>query len=84
MQLNIADMTCESCAQHVKTALERVPGVQAAAVSYTRGRARLTVASGTQPRDLIAAVDALGYRAALVEVSEPLPPADGQYQGGKE
>ena len=79
MQLNIADMTCESCAEHVKTALESVPGVQAAEVSYIKGRARLTVASGTQPRDLIAAVDALGYRAALVEVSEPLPPADGAH-----
>nr|WP_220659862.1 cation transporter [Pseudomonas aeruginosa] len=34
-QLKITGMTCDSCAVHVKEALENVPGVQSAEVSYT-------------------------------------------------
>ena len=84
MQLNIAGMRCESCAQHIKAALESVPGVQAALVSYTTGRARLTVAAGTRPHELIAAVDALGYRAALADGPEALPPSDGAHDRVRE
>ena len=84
MQLTVTDMTCESCAEHVKSALERVPGVQSAEVSYTKGRARLAVAEGTPARVLIAAVDALGYRAALADGPEALPPTGGAHDRVRE
>nr|UNB12234.1 Hypothetical protein [Cloning vector pMUT13] len=37
--LKITGMTCDSCAVHVKDALEKVPGVQSADVSYAKGSA---------------------------------------------
>jgi mercuric reductase len=36
--LKITGMTCDSCAAHVKEALEKVPGVQSALVSYPRAQ----------------------------------------------
>ena len=68
-QLKITGMTCDSCAVHVKEALENVPGVQSAEVSYTKGSAQLAIAAGTSPDALIAAVAGLGYRAALADAS---------------
>ena len=32
--LHIDGMTCASCAEHVREALEKVPGVRSASVSY--------------------------------------------------
>ena len=40
--LKITGMTCDSCAVHVKDALEKVPGVQSADVSYAKGSAKLS------------------------------------------
>jgi mercuric reductase len=65
--LKIAGMTCDSCAMHVKGALEKVSGVQSAEVSYPAGLARLVAAPGTSPERLIAAVSRLGYQAALAD-----------------
>ena len=45
-QLDITGMTCESCAVHVKHALEQVPGVRSAEVSYAQGRARVALGAG--------------------------------------
>ena len=45
--LKITGMTCDSCAVHVKEALEKVPGVQSADVSYTKGSAKLAVEAGS-------------------------------------
>ncbi|EBN4212244.1 mercury(II) reductase, partial [Salmonella enterica] len=41
--LKITGMTCDSCAAHVKEALEKVPGVQSAIVSYAKGAAQLAL-----------------------------------------
>ena len=65
--LNITGMTCDSCALHVKQALEKVRGVQSADVSYAKGTAQLTTVPGLSADPLIAAVAATGYRAALAE-----------------
>ncbi|VUA85620.1 MerA [Klebsiella pneumoniae] len=35
--LKITGMTCDSCAAHVKEALEKVPGVQSALVFLSEG-----------------------------------------------
>lgn len=64
--LQVTGMTCPSCTQHVEAALLKVSGVSHAAIEYSEGLARVT---GTRPdlSSLIAAVQALGYQAALVE-----------------
>ena len=66
-ELVISGMTCDSCAAQVRRALEKVPGVHAAQVSYPRGRARLTLAPDTPMTALVAAVTALGYRARVAD-----------------
>ncbi len=66
-QLNITGMTCDSCAAHVKAALEGVPGVQSADVSRAQGRARVVLDADTSPDALIAAVAGLGYGAVLAD-----------------
>ncbi len=70
-QLQITGMTCDSCATHVRSALEKVPGVESASVSYATGTAQLTMASDTPLAALTSAVASLGYCAGLVDA----PPA---------
>jgi mercuric reductase len=72
-ELVISGMTCDSCATHVRQALEEVPGVRSAQVSYPKGRARLTLAPGTPMTALVAAVAALGYRARVADESADRP-----------
>ncbi len=62
--LRIEGMTCASCADQVKLALEKVPGVQAASVSHPKGWAEVQADAALNPAPLIAAVTALGYRAS--------------------
>mgnify|MGYP000296519837 CR=1 FL=1 len=77
--LKITGMTCDSCAVHVKDALEKVPGVQSADVSYAKGSAKLAIEVGTSPDALTAAVAGLGYPMPLMhswsKPSESLQPA---------
>ncbi|MGS3548960.1 mercury(II) reductase [Klebsiella quasipneumoniae] len=77
--LKITGMTCDSCAVHVKEALEKVPGVQSAEVSYAKGSARLAIEADTSPDTLTAAVAGLGYRATLADA--PVAPAGGGLLG---
>jgi len=72
--LKITGMTCDSCAAHVKQALEKVPGVQSALVSYPKGMAQLAIEAGTSPDALTAAVAGLGYKATLADT----PPTDNR------
>ncbi len=72
--LKITGMTCDSCATHVKEALEKVPGVQSAVVSYAKGAAQLDLDPGTAPDALTTAVAGLGYKATLADV----PPTDNR------
>ena len=65
--LKITGMTCDSCATNVKDALEKMPGVQSALVSYSKGTAQLATLPGTSPDALIAAVAGLGYKATLAD-----------------
>jgi len=67
--LKITGMTCDSCAAHVQEALEKVPGVQSAVVSYAKGAAQLALDAGTAPDALTAAVARLGYKQRW-----PMPP----------
>lgn len=73
MQLKIVGMTCASCAEHVKTALERVPGVHAAQVSYPQERADIDLGAGADAAALIAAVTAAGYSVQPVDDARGKP-----------
>ena len=72
--LKITGMTCDSCAAHVKEALEKVPGVQSALVSYPKGTAQLAIEAGTSSDALTTAVAGLGYEATLADA----PPTDNR------
>ena len=67
--LQIEGMTCASCADHLRDALQNVPGVQSVSVSYLDRLAEVTVNEGTAPTALMAAVAAAGYKALVPEHS---------------
>ncbi|HZW28100.1 MAG TPA: cation transporter [Trueperaceae bacterium] len=60
--LKIEGMSCNHCVAAVKGALERVPGVERAQVDLASGTA--TVVGTADAAQLVAAVQAEGYRAA--------------------
>jgi Cu+-exporting ATPase len=65
LDLPIAGMTCASCAARVEKRLNRLDGVDAA-VNYATERARIEYdPAAAAPADLVAAVEAAGYQAAI-------------------
>ena len=78
-RLQIDGMTCTSCAEHVRSALQRVPGVRSVSVSYPDRTATLQVDAATSTSALAAAVAAVGYSARHGEapsLPSSSPPAD--------
>ncbi|KLO43063.1 carbonate dehydratase [Mycobacterium nebraskense] len=71
IELEIAGMTCASCAARIEKKLNRLDGV-AATVNYATEKAALTVPPGYDPQLLITAVEQAGYTAALPR-EEPAP-----------
>ncbi|BBZ46509.1 heavy metal translocating P-type ATPase [Mycobacterium parmense] len=69
VELDIAGMTCASCAARIEKKLNKLDGV-AATVNYATERATLTVPPGYDPRALIAEVENAGYAAALPQPAE--------------
>ena len=69
--LDILGMTCEHCAVTVQKALRNVPGVQDARVSFSQGQAKIDLAVDVPTRDLIAAVNLVGYGAVAPGESVP-------------
>lgn len=80
--LEIVGMTCESCASHVKSALEKVPGVMSADVSWQQGIAQVAAAADTPNADLLAAVAALGYEARR-DAPHTHPTSIGPFSGSQ-
>jgi copper chaperone len=64
LRLKVEGMTCNHCVMAVKKALSRVPGVERAEVSLERGEA--LVEGNADPKALIQAVEAEGYRAEVL------------------
>ncbi len=64
LELPITGMTCASCAMRVEKKLNKLEGVSAS-VNYATERARVTYADEVAPEELVAAVEAAGYGAAL-------------------
>ena len=61
-RLRIQGMTCVNCAEKIKRALLRLPGVQRADVRFGDGTARVTFdAAQIREADLVHAVEAVGY-----------------------
>lgn len=65
MELKITGMTCNHCQVAVKSALESVAGVEAVHVDLKNGRAKIEGIADVVL--LVAAVEAEGYQAAVVD-----------------
>ena len=75
---DVGGMTCASCAARVERTLQRQPGVAAAGVNFATGRATVEL-DGSAPapeRDLVAAVDRVGYRLDPLPSGDPLVPSE--------
>ena len=81
VELEIAGMTCASCAMRVEKKLNKLDGVEAT-VNYATEKATVTVPVGYDPRALIAEVERAGYTAALPprHREPPAEPADGDHE----
>ena len=65
VDLPIEGMTCASCANRIEKRLNRLEGVDAS-VNYATEKASVSYESGhVSPDELVAAVEAAGYRASL-------------------
>ena len=64
-KLEISGMSCDHCVSHVKSALEGVDGVSRADVSLENNEAEVSLLTEVVDGDLIAAVEAAGYQAAV-------------------
>lgn len=79
VELDIGGMTCASCAARIEKRLNRLDGVTAT-VNYATEHATVHIPESLAPADVIAAVEAAGYTAAVpktaasqpVEGAEPL------------
>ena len=66
VKLAVRGMTCSSCVNGVRAALEKVPGVTKADVSLEKNEAAVTYEKGkTTPEDLVKAVEKAGYKCSL-------------------
>jgi mercuric reductase len=76
--LTVSGMTCDGCAEHVRRALEGVPGVQVVVVpEWREGRANVVAEAGVDSEALAEAVAAAGYRATVASrqpVAEEMAP----------
>ncbi len=66
--LSVEGMSCEHCRCRVERALAETPGVAGAEVDLESATATVTTGDGAPSADdLIAAVEAVGYRASVAE-----------------
>jgi Cu+-exporting ATPase len=64
-------MTCANCAQTIEKGVARMPGVSSASVNFAAEKLAVVYDPGqVQSADLIAKVDALGYRAATEDAED--------------
>ncbi|QKO20896.1 heavy-metal-associated domain-containing protein [Rhodoferax sp. BAB1] len=70
MELSVEGMTCGSCANAVRRALTRVPGVSHVDVDLARGRAMVaSPGDGNHLQDMLDALTEAGYKGELVSGS---------------
>lgn len=64
--LDVSGMTCAACVARIEKTLLKVPGVSEASVNLATESAQIRYATGTvRPSELVAAVEAAGYRARI-------------------
>ena len=69
VELDIAGMTCASCAARIEKKLNKLDGV-VASVNYATERARVTHPPTVSADQLVALVEATGYRATIPEPAD--------------
>ncbi len=69
LELDIAGMTCASCAARLEKALNKLDGVTAT-VNFAMERASVTVPAGYDPQSLVTEVEKAGYTAVLPQQHE--------------
>ena len=72
LTLDVGGMTCASCAARIEKRLNRIDGVQAS-VNFATEQARVDFPDTVSPDDLVAAVEATGYTAALPAADDTEP-----------
>jgi P-type Cu+ transporter len=75
VELDIAGMTCASCAARLEKALNKLDGVTAT-VNFAMERATVTVPAGYDPQSLVAEVEKAGYTAVLPQRQDEPATAD--------
>ncbi len=75
LDLPITGMTCASCANRIEKKLNTLEGVSAS-VNYATEKAHVSYADVVVPEQLVAAVEAAGYQAALPAAEAPAEPDD--------
>jgi len=64
--INVGGMTCASCAAKVEKALQKLPGVENAAVNFASEKASVELRPGEADiENIVSAIEGLGYRARL-------------------
>lgn len=76
VELDIAGMTCASCANRIERKLNKVPGVEAT-VNYATEKARIRTTAELSSAELISVVESAGYSASV-----PAPPAVNAQDAG--
>jgi Cu+-exporting ATPase len=74
VDLDVQGMTCASCAARIEKRLNRMDGVEAS-VNYATDRASVALPDGVDVADVVAEIEATGYRATPVD--EPSATTDG-------
>ena len=67
-EYSVQNLSCGSCVQNIRTALEGVEGVGQVEVSVTSGRARVEyISSAIDPETIAGRIEVAGYPAALIQ-----------------
>ncbi len=77
LTLDVGGMTCASCAARIEKRLNRIDGVQAS-VNFATEQARVDFPDSVSPGELVAAVEATGYTAALPPENDTAPAESGE------
>lgn len=64
-EVTVNGMTCTTCATHVQDALEKIPGVKSAVVSYPESRAQVMADTAVSHDQILATIAALGYQGLI-------------------
>ena len=64
-EITVNGMTCTTCATHVQDALEKIPGVKSAVVSYPESRAQVMADTAVRHDQILATIAALGYQGLI-------------------